>query len=64
MVNYLILLRTHKVILKRSMQPQMPGQKRYFLTKLYHIVIYLYPALTQKEFEVANNKDNRCSSHL
>lgn len=43
---YLILL--CKVILKHSMQPWIPGQKRYILMKLYHIVIYLYPALSQK----------------
>lgn len=48
--NYLILL--CKLVLKHSMQPQRPGQKRYLFTKLCHIVIYLYSALTQKGFEV------------
>lgn len=41
------------------MQPQMPGQKRHLLIKLYHIAIYLYSALTQKGSEVANKNNDR-----
>lgn len=42
----------------------MPGQKSSLLINLDHIINYLYSALTQKGFEVANKKKNRnsCSS--
>lgn len=39
----------------------MPGQKSSLLINLYHIINYLYSALTQKGFEVTGNKENRNS---